>query len=322
MRLHLALVTLASVTAASLAYAQQAMPADTQKNQAAVPAAPCSQRFAIPDNAVILAAGTYSGRTLGFQIDQSGHAATQVDVNVNYPTRPVVLMLSAYEPTIWNIKRSSSTEIVAVYASGYHRQAIAGIDPNVQQSISTYDNRGKCGYLYATAEKLDELNPHARKVFGRAVSAFYPVDNGLVAIGDPVSAGVPMLGSEITPETYRDPVAPLAGQAGLQAAVQAGVLRKATRADSDAWLAARRALPPTPDLPPVIGNNKPARQKIDFFNAYVVLKPFVYPAGLYGAHAATFLVPKGTPRPTGNPGHSTVYSFDTMTCSGALCAMQ
>lgn len=290
-----------------------------QGNQAAVPAGPCSQRFSIPGNAVILAAGTYSGRTLGFQIDQSGHAATQVDVNVNYPTKPVVLMLSAYEPTIWNIKRSYSTQIVAVYASGYHRQAIAGIDPNVQQSISTYDNRGKCGHLYATAEKLDELNPHARNVFGRAVDAFYPVDKGLVAIGDPVPAGVPMVGSDIAPEQYRDPVAPLAGQAGLQAAVQAGVLRKATRADSDAWFAAIRALPPAPDLPPVIGHATPSRPNIDLSNAYVVLKPFVYPAGLYGAHAARFFVPKGTPRPTGNPGHSAVYHFDTMTCTGALC---
>ena len=320
MRRHLALATLASVTAASLANAQQPVPAGMSKNQAAVAGATCSQPLSIPGNAVILAAGTYGGRTIRFQIDQSGHAATQVDVNVNYPAKPVVLMLSAYEPTIWNIKRSSSTSIVAVYASGYHRQAIAGIDPDVPQWISTYDNRGKCGYIYATAEKLDELNPHARKVFGRAVDAFYPVDKGLVSIGGPVPADVPMVGSNITPETYRDPVAPLAGQAGLQAAVQAGVLRKATPADSDAWFAAIRELPPTPDLPPVIGNIKPPRQKIDLSNAYVVLKAFVYPAGLYGAHAATFFVPQGAPRPTGNPGHSAVYRFDTMTCSGALCA--
>lgn len=322
MHRHLARVTLASVTVASLANAQQPVPADLSRNQAAVPAATCSQQFSIPGNAAILAAGTYAGRAIGFQIDQSGHAATQVDVNVNYPAKPVVLMLSAYEPTIWNIRRSSSTQIVAVYASGYHRQAIAGIDPDIPQLISTYDNRGKCGHLYATAEKLGELNPHARHVFGRAVDAFYPVDKGLVTIGDPVPAAVPMVGSAITPEKYRDTAAPLAGQAGLQAAMQAGILRKATPADSDAWFAAIRELPAPPDLPPVIGNVKPKRQDINLFNAYVVLKPFVYPAGLYGAHAATFLVPKGTPRPTGNPGHSAVYRFDTMTCSGALCAAQ
>jgi hypothetical protein len=52
----------------------------------------------------------------------------------------------------------------------------------------------------------------------------------------------------------------------------------------------------------------------------VVLKPFTYPAGLYGGNSATFLIPKGVPKPKGNSGHSSVYDFNTLNCQGALCS--
>jgi hypothetical protein len=51
----------------------------------------------------------------------------------------------------------------------------------------------------------------------------------------------------------------------------------------------------------------------------VVLKPFRLPPGLYGAHSATFFVPKGVPRPTGELGHSVLYDFNTLTCAGTFC---
>ena len=60
----------------------------------------------------VFASGGYSGRTLDFQIDQSGHQATQFDVVVNSPTKPAVLMLGAYEPSIWNISWTPKTKIV------------------------------------------------------------------------------------------------------------------------------------------------------------------------------------------------------------------
>jgi hypothetical protein len=51
-----------------------------------------------------------------------------------------------------------------------------------------------------------------------------------------------------------------------------------------------------------------------------VLKQFTYPEGLYGAYGATFFIAKGAPRPTGNPGHSAIYDFNTLNCQGALCS--
>ena len=113
---------------------------------------------------------------------------TQIDVAVNNPGEPVVLMLGAYEPTIWNIGWSQGTKILAVLVSGYHRQVVAGLDQQTPLLISSYDNRGPCGYFYVTPDNLESLNPKARSLFGRPVDVVYPAVNGNVVVGAPISA--------------------------------------------------------------------------------------------------------------------------------------
>ena len=98
-----------------------------------------------------------------------------------------------------------------------------------------------------------------------------------------------------------------------------GLLRKATAADAEAWSAAVLQNSPPRDLPPVAGQGVPRPPKPGLFNAYVVLKAFTYPSGLYGGNSATFLIPKGVPKPAGNSGHSSVYDFNALNCQGALC---
>src|SRR5207342_2739319 len=80
-----------------------ALPAETKV--AATPKDACDREMvraglALPADFRLLAAGAYQGRDLGFQIDQSGHSATQIDVVVTSRDKPVALMLGAYEPTI------------------------------------------------------------------------------------------------------------------------------------------------------------------------------------------------------------------------------
>jgi hypothetical protein len=109
-----------------------------------------------------------------------------------------------------------------------------------------------------------------------------------------------------------DPKSVSAGAASpLDEAVEKGFLREASWADVDAWRAA------------VAAGSKPKPVRSGWpFRSYVVLKSFVLPSGLYGAHSAQFYVPKGVPRPTGNPGHSTVLDFNTMSCQGPDCGRQ
>lgn len=230
-------------------------------------------------------------------------------------------MLGAYEPTVWNIGWSPGTRIAAVLVSGYHRQAVAGLDKGVPPLNSSYDNKGPCGYFYVgDNEQLARLNPLAQKLFGKSVEMVYPARKGQVVVGDALQEGVALVTSQATrPESFRDAKAPLAGPAGIQDAVRRGLLRPATAADADAWARAQAASAAPSDLPPVAGKDPVQLRRPQWRDPYVVLKPMSYPAGLYGAHSVTFVIPKGVPAPKGNPGHSEVYDFNTLSCAGPGC---
>lgn len=264
---------------------------------------------------VVYATGAYSGRRLSYQIDQSGHAATQIDVVANSPSQPVVLMLGAYEPTIWNIQWTEGTNIVGVIASGYHHQAVAGLPQETPLLISTYDNDGECGYFYLTPEKYGILNPLSKKLFGQVVEMIFPLDDSAtVVVGEPIEGSPQLLSSnDTTVESFFDPTAPLAGPAGIEEALEKGLLREATEEDVEAWVEAQ-----------VEAGELDSEQEVplnflDYYKSYVVLDDFTYPADLYGAHSVSFFIPKGVPTPSGNPGHSAVYDFNTGECSGAIC---
>jgi hypothetical protein len=283
-----------------------------------------SLKSALPADYALYAAGTYGGRRLDVQIDESGHEATQVDLTVNEPTKPVVLMLGMYEPTIWNVRWTQGTRIAAVLVSGYYRQAVAGLPPEVPQLNTSYENKGTCGYFYVSPNDLSMVNPMARKVFGRAADMVWPgkAGNADVLVGNPVGPGAKLLTSDTTsPMSFVDPDAPLAGRAGLAQAVAKGLLRPATEADVDAWMNAQRpVIARTGDLPPVAGVEAPPLPRRPIAaGAYVVLGKFRYPAGLFGGNGSTFFIPQGVPQPEGNPGHSYVYDFNSIRCLGPLC---
>jgi hypothetical protein len=274
----------------------------------------------LPENVRVYAAGNYSGRKLNVQIDQSGHEATQMDIAINSPSRPVVLLLGAYEPTIWNIGWVSGTDVLAVLASGYHRQAVAGLPRDVPVLISTHDNKGACGYFYISEQSLGSLNPLSRRVFERPVDEVFLARDGAVVVGEVLGKDAKIVTSPHTPPaSYFDKNAPLAGPAGLEDAVARGLLRKAENTDVEAWVNAVMTANPNRDVPPIAGQGRPAPPKPSTFRAYVVLKEFVFPAGLYGGNSATFFIPKGVPMPIGDPGHSAVYDFNTLRCHGAVC---
>lgn len=325
MRLQLSILAALAIFTATCAATTELKPFEfkpevTQPNIAKQPPSCAFPELKLPVDYAVFAAGAYSGRKISFQIDQSGHEGTQIDVAVNSPNKPVALMLGAYEPTIWNIGWSKETRILAVLVSGYHRQAVAGLDNRMPLLNSSYDNRGPCGYFYVSKDNLAGLNPLARRMFGRPVDTVFLAEKGQVVVGEPLLTGTKLVTSpQIAPASFHNKDAPMAGPAGLEDAVRRGLLRKATAEDGDAWVDAVIKNSPRRDIPPIAGAGVPKPPKPALYNAYVVLKPFTYPAGLYGAHSATFLILKGVPKPSGNPGHSAVFDFNTLSCQGALC---
>lgn len=140
---------------------------------------PCTQfRERLPPDFVLLAGGAYGGRRLGFQIDRSGHEATGFEVVVNQSGRPVVLVLGAYEPSIWQIRRGADTHIAGVLVTGYHRQAVTGVSAATPVLNSSYEEKGACGYSYLDRNNPDTMDRHVRQVFGRQAEAYYVATNG------------------------------------------------------------------------------------------------------------------------------------------------
>ena len=269
------------------------------------------QSAEISDDALIYAAGGYNGRELDFQIDDSGHTATRMDVVVTETARPVVLLLGAYEPTLWVIHPAEDADIRAVVISGYHTQMLATETVAAPSLVSTYEGQGVCGFvrIYGSEGSADPLAQH---LFGRDVEQTELVDDasgGVVVIGpaDQTEAALQTVTDETLEQRFAWRGAP-AGEAGLSQLLETGALQRASEENVKAWIAAAGEHG-APELDP-------------FGRAYVVRASFTFPAGLYGAHAAQFFVPEGVPAPNGDPGHSTIYDFNTLRCTGVLCGVE
>ena len=271
----------------------------------------------LPAQFDVFATGAYSGKETNYQIDDSGHQATEMDIQVQH-NRPVVLILGAYEPTIWKLKWESDTKIVGVIATGYHAQRVIGLPKSIPVLESSYKN-SQCGYSYVSDDNAAEMNQLSQRILQRDIQAVVIAQNGRANIGN-ISADTQLSSSqERSIKDVIDPNAPLAGPAGIQDAVSKGLLRPATRADIDAWKASYNKARSI-HTPPVVGGSPSSGTGMDyvhFDSAYVVLREMTIPAGLYGAHSVTFFVPQGVPRPKGNPGHSTIYEMKSGNCYGS-----
>lgn len=285
-----------------------------------------------PADTVVLGAGELGGREIDFQIEKkTGNPATQIDVSVNYPNKPVALMMGASNPTIWNIGWTEETNIVAVFVSGYHRQQIAGLKTATPRLISTHDDEGPCntsefiyknfihshssgfiasfnfGLIKDPAQARDEQKL-SQILFSQSVSKIFPVNEkkGKVLIGSPLESGQELVTSFATPpDSFFEREAPLAGQAALDQAVKKGILRRATLDDAAIWTS---LLKRKYDLQ----KRKPPNIPPDLNNAYVILEKFTYPPGLTGNNSATFYIAEGAPPPKGDYGHSKVYDLNSI----------
>jgi hypothetical protein len=278
------------------------------------------QDVEIPANAKIIAAGSYSGAETPFQIDQSGHQATSMAVSVNEAKAPVFLLLGAYEPTVWDISKTKDTNIVGVYLSGYHKQVVTGLSKSIPVMDGSREAQSDCRYFYVSAEKERQVSDFSKLIFKRDVSDIYLANHGKVAIGTPAAPESYIRESAPGIESVIDLKAPKAGQEGVDDAVAAGILRKATSQDLEDWA---NLVEPQDELQAKVhGDTHQTSRSHGFmgFHSYVAMKPFVFPNGLYGANSITVFVMKGVPLPTGNPGHSTVYDFNTKKCAyGTEC---
>ena len=265
----------------------------------------------------VFAAGAYSGQSSEYQIDDSGHQAHWMDVSV-MNTKPVVLILGAYEPSIWRIKWEPNTVIEGVILTGYHNQKILGLPKSVPV-LTTTSQKNECGASYVSAENAGAVNQLSKTILKQDVKSLVIAKNGQALIGN-ITAQTPLtMSSDTTLEQIIDKNVPLAGRKGIEQAVEKGLLRPALPADLKQW---QQVYDKARNIhrPPIIGEERPQNGSYLLMrggeSVYVILKPMAIPAGLYGAHSVEFLLPKGVQKPSGNLGHSTIYDLSNGQCYG------
>jgi hypothetical protein len=215
---------------------------------------------------------------------------------VNEPHRAVVLVLGAYEPSIWTVKWSASTQIVGVWISGYYAQQIAGLGKGIPLLRSNYTDGGTCPHFYIAEQQVAQVSSAVNKVLGRGIDKLVLASNGRVAISSGAAAASYQPAETRSVESFRDVTVPLAGDAGIEELLRSGKLRRATQRDYNQWRALSGGQAPRITVSALGGSN-------ELFRTYVVLRSMTIPADLYGAKLVTLIVPRGVERPRGDPGH-------------------
>jgi len=104
---------------------------------------------------------------------------------------------------------------------------------------------------------------------------------------------------DIPLEKYVRKSAVPAGKKGIEHLLAEGKLRLATPADlSNLKILLEKRFPGRASIPLATPGGNPI---------YVVVSEMEYPAGLFGAHSESFIIPDGVPLPKGNAGHSKVF---------------
>ena len=262
--------------------------------------------FKISLDTKIYALGTNGGSKLSWQIDDSGREATVIKVAVNSPEEPVVLVLSAYEPTIWHLGWTRGSRIAAVVVSGHHAQRVAGLPKSVPVLISSKENGAPCGGFYIDSNKktiAPKVITISKRLFGREIDNMYGIISGQAVVGEilPADAGL-ITNAELRKEDFHLSNKPLYGKAGIHEALDKGLIRRAKSDDYQEYLRLLAKVNGLPDQ--IIPSGSADNILVD---SYVVLSSaFIMPPGVPGD--SHFFVLSESAEPHENNKHRRIYS--------------
>lgn len=121
-----AMMAIAALAAAGTARAQ-----DSDMPPPPAPSGPCMPPELTAGTEIVML-GMYGGTsvTSPYRLDERRQQAQVVAV-AGGEGMPVILILSAYEPTIWDLSQLPAGRIRAVYANGFYPQAVSGLAESV-----------------------------------------------------------------------------------------------------------------------------------------------------------------------------------------------
>lgn len=273
---------------------------------------------ALLKGAEVVALGAYEGGTeVAFSFGDEPHATTTIMVGANKNGAPLLLVLTAYDPVIWNLKAVPAGRIKGILVYGYHEQDVTGLTAPVPVQFSTREHTSaECGkpvYAYKGGSDLERLDGRVEMLFGKRIRRFHGAYGPESLHADLQNARrlTPM--TQLSGKTLsssplsRSAIPP--GDAGLRVLMATGAIRPARQADINRWNAAATAASSTGHLAPV------ENEYLRLEDTYVVTRKIQIPAGMYGANSASFIIPQGIAMPTDNGSHNSYWYADG-TCAG------
>jgi hypothetical protein len=267
--------------------------------------------------------GAYEGG-IGTQlsIEDNKHDVGRIKLHAKPSGEPIILVVSAYDPVIWDFSEFPVSRLKAVLASGYHDQAVAGLPRNIPLRINSYQTPnarcGKYGYAYKGGSELDRLVENISMIFGRRPDSFQGDYDPKSFVVDGQAVDIGSHGNHASPNDIRaakkvsvDSIPPK--ESGLVQLVNSGNIRPANA--NDIYLLSRALTAASP-------NGNLASVELDSsitHRLFVVLKPTTLPKGMYGAHLANFIIPSGVPTPIDPGSHNTFYRLADGGCMGTMC---
>ncbi|MFV2058460.1 MAG: lysozyme inhibitor LprI family protein [Thiohalomonadales bacterium] len=275
----------------------------------------------LPRRFTVQALGVYEGGiSTNARLDRTDHQTKVVEVNVNRPDENVVLVLMAYDPVLWRIKRTPSTRIVAVLVGGYHGQGVTGVSKTIPLFINTRHGIKDCGLsdiAYKAGSRLIRVSKLVEQMTGREIDHFSGKYTGRTEIiGDPPDDPSVFASDDgRKPEDFTSLKRAPRGQEGIQHLINIGKLRPATSRDLDKWV--KKASKKYRKYNKKLKIRRPSGPR----GTYVVLGEMTFPDGLYGGNSVAFLIPRNIPIPKGKAGHSGIFLMKDGSCSGPVCGM-
>jgi hypothetical protein len=232
-------------------------------------------------------------------------------------SRPVTLVLSAREPTVWDLTAVAS-RVHGVIASGSAPQAVAGLPASVPVAFSGTPEPGRssaCGVpiaygnLTGIREQADVvagiLGSRPRRWYGGYDPSSFDIDGGRAVR---TSTAPPVASVRSATVVRTEGLMP--GGDGIQQLISQGAIRRFSRQDLADWTArgARLEMVEGPFL--ASRAQDPLAYLGQTTSGYLVLRTLPeLPSGLEGADSAVFVLPRGVSMPTGI-GDSTIYHLE------------
>lgn len=140
----------------------------------------------------VYAVASYEGlNPINVVIDKNGNKNASNEVIVNAENKPIILVLTSYEPVVWDIKTTVKTKIAGVILGGYYNQAILGISKNIPVLNYTY-TQNSCGYFYLSnrldSEQVANIQKIQQVTGKKPADIKYQYNGGTFFVGNPVGS--------------------------------------------------------------------------------------------------------------------------------------